>query len=281
MFAGPDGGTLGSTLHRFDAAAQQWLGKLELARLTALATQATPDKRGKKATPKKPGYGASPASSDSPAPATRGAEDDLPPGSGPAVGDALALNDKSTEALRKLAVRIALAVARPGTGDAILIFVAGMADIDALVETFQEMAPDKVAAPVAKLATDAMDAEDADLTEDVAEVTREARAARREVLEGEDTADEEEGDDGAEVESGDQAASVAAGGKKQLSKASSARIPNPTAAPAARATQTTVSAPAAAADKSTIRLLPMHSLISFDDQMAAFKTGEEEGEVRV
>ena len=36
----------------------------------------------------------------------------------------------------QLCVRICLAVARPGAGDAILVFVSGMAEIDALVELF-------------------------------------------------------------------------------------------------------------------------------------------------
>jgi N-acetylglutamate synthase/N-acetylornithine aminotransferase len=40
------------------------------------------------------------------------------------VGDALQLGPKETEDLLRVAVHLTLSIARPGSGDAILIFVA-------------------------------------------------------------------------------------------------------------------------------------------------------------
>jgi hypothetical protein len=117
LLSGPDLASLRSTVQRFDDAASQWGARAEFERLKArAAARAAGGKHAHN------GKGAPP-------PPTVSAPASL------AVGDALTLNDRSSIALRRLAVRIVLSLARPG--DAILIFVAGMADIDAVVECFQ------------------------------------------------------------------------------------------------------------------------------------------------
>jgi hypothetical protein len=117
----------------------------------------------------------------------------------------------------------------------------------AQVECFQEMAPALVAAPTAKLATSPEDAEDAELDESALEATREADAARRAL-----TAEGEDGEEGDELVAG-----AAAGGGESARRA------------------------AVASDGTTIRLMPMHSLIAFEDQMAAFRSAEADARTKV
>ena len=180
------------------------------------------------------------------------------------VSDALMLSDELSKALLRLAVRLAVAAARPGTGDCILIFVAGMADIDSLVNLFLELCPGFVAAPTAKLVTvDLDEAEDADAT-----VLAEGRgltlaeASRR--LDSADLESESEVEVEADVAA---QATVPPAATGQRRAKGAPRAPVPISYDATR-------------DRSTIRLLPMHSLISFEDQLAAFAPGGEGGDLR-
>ena len=75
------------------------------------------------------------------------ASDNAPPGG---VADALSLPDVQAEGLVLLAARIAVAIAKPGGGDCILVFVPGMAEIEKVIEAFQKVAPGLVAAPPPK-----------------------------------------------------------------------------------------------------------------------------------
>jgi len=65
----------------------------------------------------------------------------------PSPTDVIRINDQQQNALNELAVKITLSAARPGTGDAILIFVAGMGDIESVVETFLRCAPSQCIPP--------------------------------------------------------------------------------------------------------------------------------------
>jgi HrpA-like RNA helicase len=172
------------------------------------------------------------------------------------LGDMLMLSDFLKEALLKLAVRISLSVAKPGTGDCILIFVSGMAEIDKIVELFAEIAPGLVAAPTAKLAESSDEglAEDADITEFEDKKTWAAKEVNRSLGEGIDSIQEEIEEDGQT---------------------------HPIPSPFSSAGVSSSSLKTSVIDRSTIRLLPMHSLISFEDQMEAFNSSSTDRRTRI
>ena len=149
----------------------------------------------------------------------------------PSVGDTMALQDRNADTIFRVAVRAALALAKPGTGDAILIFVPGLADIEAIVDVFSEVAPDLTSAPTARLASGEEVDEDADL------------AAIKDSQGGADVDVDDSSPDGAPP------ARSGKGGGGASAPTAAARAPPP------------------------IKLLPMHSLINFDDQLAAFEKG--------
>ena len=195
---------------------------------------------------------------------------DVPPSVG--VADALTLNDVQAAALCRVAARIAIAAARPHTGDCILIFVAGMADIDKVVEAFQECAPGLVAAPATKLVGGRSvggsgagapegggeddGGDDADMLGLAAASNMAPRHAAAALVDSDSDSDGDDSDDDA-----DAVAEV----KPTLAQAIAVPLP---LAPIDTG-------------RSTIRLLPMHSLISFEDQMAAFAPGGGDTRTRV
>lgn len=173
-----------------------------------------------------------------------------PPGG---VAESVVLPDVAQAAILKLVARVAIAAARPGTGDAILVFVPGLADIDKVCQAFLEVAPGKVAAPPAKVGAPAAggggDGEDDGCDdEDLLALNAAASAAHR-GQPGRGLVDDEDSDDEDEEDGNAPATLVAA--------------------------KPAVPAPAPPSDgRSTIRLVPMHSLLSQEDQLAAFGTGD-------
>jgi len=182
---------------------------------------------------------------------------------GESVGDALQLTPQESEGLLKLAVHITMNVARPGTGDAILIFVSGLADIEKLVELFQELYPGKVGAPTAKVAAvdEVVEEEEAFMEAETENMESLKQLAGLEEEEEEEEGEEEEGEkDGVR-------------GRDTVSRKGPPK-PTPVAA----------KPPTAAAvynGTSLVRLLPMHSLIAFDSQLDAFDSQATDSRTRV
>lgn len=189
------------------------------------------------------------------------------------VADAVNLTDQAQSAIVKLAARIAVAAARPGGGDCILIFVPGLADIDKVCAAFLEVAPGKVAAPPSRLTSSAPgggpssssvaaeggedDAcDDEDLLVGGSGGRGKGGKVAHHLVDADD--EEEEDEDGSDEDD-------------EKVKGQSNR-PKPQSSPA----------PSSSSDgRHSIRLIPMHSLLSFEDQMAAFDTSGGDKRTRV
>lgn len=149
------------------------------------------------------------------------------------VADALIVSERDHATILRVAARTAITLARPGTGDAILIFVPGMADIEEMCDVFREIAPNVVAAPSAKLSS----GEEVD--EDQALIQSQMSLAQS----------SEGGDDAGDAPSAEEASDAAAPPVRRQALAADPARSYP------------------------IKLIPMHSLIAMDDQMAAFEVG--------
>jgi HrpA-like RNA helicase len=198
-----------------------------------------------------------------------GADGRAPPGG---VADSVTLSDQAQSAVLRLAARLAIAASRPGSGDCILVFVPGLADIDKVCQAFLEVAPGKVAAPPSKLTSAGATAgAAAGAGEDDACDDDDLLAAggggggggagnRRAAVPLVDDDDEDEEDD-SESDSGEEGGATPAPSRATAPPAATA-VPPPDG-------------------RSTIRLIPMHSLLSFEDQMAAFHPGAGDTRTRV
>jgi HrpA-like RNA helicase len=171
------------------------------------------------------------------------------------LADAASLDDRARVSLMTVAARLALHSARPNTSDTIIIFVSGMAEIDAMVEIFSEIAPQKVVVRPSKL----VGKEDEDTPQEGD-------------LHAYDSANDE---DDLEAE----AALVMSMRKKTLGTAGivqQAVVPD-----IAKADKPGKKPMVPAANAPAFCIFPMHSLISFDDQMAAFDSDSVDRRTRI